>query len=1135
MLQALTKNPPYKLIHTDSPKTKRHLKTKTVTKLDLQDTNIPTIYLGIEHSSTYSANNIKLPNDYNYKITYSINEQIYTYKGIIKNSKISLIDPRFNITLEIEKTSSGININQYTDPYCTFHITEVKIYKLESKALSNKNKELQYPIVSDTFIPEFKDINSGIDSIKKVYYGNNLFQILDNQGYLYYSYDGNTFEYNPNITRVLDIAYYNNIWVLVKEEYIEYNRFRKNIYYSEDGINWTVNLSSLYLASEYSSSLLDKYSVSNTYNYITFQNDLWVLYSGNSIIHSVDGKHWGEYTGFTGSGLIDKILGIGNDTWIVTASKTLYLSNDLTTWTDVLTLTGTESVETIDCHNNQIVLITDTSIYSSTDGNIWTKAYTPQLSGYSNGTYKLLYNDNYKSWLFCWDRMKEKVLYSKDGVSWYTTNYKFQTANYSSSYYINNKYFIFQNTTICTSDNGLDWNTYPNTYKVSKVAGNDKVLIGSSGSQVYLSQSLFVNATPTKLSNPEIIGGTIDSKRSLLITKNSLYLGDLTLTDYTYLPRDIGTINNLINRNNSTYILTSKGCFIMDDNDTYFSRVLEHLNINWYTSVYREIPHEEHPNSLVRVNAKFVGTTSGLYCTNGNNSFDDANAVWSRDTEIPETVCYTYCLTPTYMLVATAQGLYRQDFKYSNYYTPRWSKQNDLKLKKIIAIKDTLIGCTDYETYISYDKGDSWNYLSIPNYTDAKIFNNSLLILCTKNGIYYIDNIFDAVTHIATLSNITYNIQYCYDYEGILLADDSLYSRDGKTWLRYSNYSICGPFIYRPDGIIARNRSTQKLCLYQKISLGKTGLSDTNNFITFKDKCIAFTPNGVKYSEDGINWRLAYSPTTLYTDSLRGIYCNNTLTLCNSNTLSVSYDGINWEKIVTNISLNHAIFMGVWVGISGTNLYYATLLTDWKKINTITGCNWVTYANGLGQVCTNSGVYYSQDGVNWTLSSLQVKAYRCEYLNNIWVAVTYSGIYYSEDGKQWTQGLQKTLDYSWNSSTYPPPIIEYANNQYTILLPSNTNRYYYKSIDGKDWSQSYNYDVLYGVIPTNTTTIVAASEHNIRISKNQHYYTFKILDHASYMSGSVRRFIPIHYYKGIILLGNRYLKLDTLPHYKEVY
>ena len=58
---------------------------------------------------------------------------------------------------------------------------------------------------------------------------------------------------------------------------------------------------------------------------------------------------------------------------------------------------------------------------------------------------------------------------------------------------------------------------------------------------------------------------------------------------------------------------------------------------------------------------------------------------------------------------------------------------------------------------------------------------------------------------------------------------------------------------------------------------------------------------------------------------------------------------------------------------------------------------------------SNKGLYYSEDGKNWTQSNITTRGafYTVYYDNGIWVASgrynDHNGLYYSEDGKTWTK------------------------------------------------------------------------------------------------------------------------------------
>ena len=83
--------------------------------------------------------------------------------------------------------------------------------------------------------------------------------------------------------------------------------------------------------------------------------------------------------------------------------------------------------------------------------------------------------------------------------------------------------------------------------------------------------------------------------------------------------------------------------------------------------------------------------------------------------------------------------------------------------------------------------------------------------------------------------------------------------------------------------------------------------------------------------------------------------------------------------------------------------------------------NNITYGNGVWVGSTSNAIYYSNDGITWTTSSLSPAPFVSDihYANNIFVASTYGGgIYYSNDGMSWIEGTGSDTDGYYENILY---------------------------------------------------------------------------------------------------------------------
>jgi len=169
-----------------------------------------------------------------------------------------------------------------------------------------------------------------------------------------------------------------------------------------------------------------------------------------------------------------------------------------------------------------------------------------------------------------------------------------------------------------------------------------------------------------------------------------------------------------------------------------------------------------------------------------------------------------------------------------------------------------------------------------------------------------------------------------------------------------------------------------------------------------------FQYNTISYSYDGINWTVSNNSRTIFSNSGNGIAWNGSIWVAvgsgTTNTIAYSSDGINWTG--SNNSLG--IFSNGGNGIA------------WN------GSIWVAVGNG-----TNS-IAYSSDGINWTGSNNSTTIFSSygsdiAWNGTIWVAVGggTNSMAYSPDGVNWTASNNSTNIFgnystgiSWNGSLW---------------------------------------------------------------------------------------------------------------------
>lgn len=165
------------------------------------------------------------------------------------------------------------------------------------------------------------------------------------------------------------------------------------------------------------------------------------------------------------------------------------------------------------------------------------------------------------------------------------------------------------------------------------------------------------------------------------------------------------------------------------------------------------------------------------------------------------------------------------------------------------------------------------------------------------------------------------------------------------------------------------------------------------------------------YSTDGINWS---GPNTV-----TGTPTLNSVTYGNGKFIAVAediytYDGVNWKQI------------------------YGPSPAGFNKIN---------YSNGIYFLCGNNGIFYSTDGINWSIGTgTSGILYSATHGDGKFITVGKPDtgnnvIFYSDDGKNWQSANYTSDNFKLNSVTY-------GNGKF-VAVGDNGAAYY--SNDGINW------------------------------------------------------------------------------------
>ena len=201
-------------------------------------------------------------------------------------------------------------------------------------------------------------------NIRSIYYGNDIWVAVGNN--LYYSYDGITWtvaDVSIGNGHFSSVYYADGVWVACAQS----NSNNIGIYWSSDGVNWTASSS----------------SNGKLCNSVYYSNGLWVACKEGSVgvIWSSDGKIWTDGTGSSVKGKC--IFGTDSGNWVM-AGNGISWSYDGKTWHDI-TLSDTPDLVSIYYDKkSQLYFIAGSAVYYSTTITSWTKESNLPANTYFN-------------------------------------------------------------------------------------------------------------------------------------------------------------------------------------------------------------------------------------------------------------------------------------------------------------------------------------------------------------------------------------------------------------------------------------------------------------------------------------------------------------------------------------------------------------------------------------------------------------------------------------------------------------------------------------------------------------------------------------------------------------------------------
>lgn len=221
---------------------------------------------------------------------------------------------------------------------------------------------------------------------------------------------------------------------------------------------------------------------------------------------------------------------------------------------------------------------------------------------------------------------------------------------------------------------------------------------------------------------------------------------------------------------------------------------------------------------------------------------------------------------------------------------------------------------------------------------------------------------------------------------------------------------------------------------------------------------ICATTKGIYRSEAGIYWEkvisakgrnVCYGNGTwlCYIDSGvlegKGIYCSS--------------DGITWTRSLPDVYFYQLVYENGWfVGVGTKGIYRSSNGVTWEQTSTKTKWRKVAYKDGLwllmyydSSSSADNGLHYSYDNCATITKNPNIKSVKeIAAGDNTWVLVSSSAVYYSEDGMSWAES---SIEIERISSIYEAVALN-INGKWVLNI-SAFGRPYYSLDDGKTWQK----------------------------------------------------------------------------------
>ena len=417
------------------------------------------------------------------------------------------------------------------------------------------------------------------------------------------------------------------------------------------------------------------------------------------------------------------------------------------------------------------------------------------------------------------------------------------------------------------------------------------------------------------------------------------------------------------------------------------------------------------------------------------------------------------------------------------------SASNGFDFNLFVKIFDTFFNSVSPLSSVTYGNG---KFVAVSNVsytlysTDSINWSNANALFDTWSSVTYGNGQFVAVSKYGTTSNVMYSsdgniwsnvttgttsnswtsVSYGNDrFLAISSTSNVMYSLNGIDWTTGVSTGLNSNCLAFGDGYFVCPSSNSSV----------SAVSISTNGQVWQELSLNYTPGvyaGITYGDSGF---VAVSSTGLLLGFVPTFWINP-VQVANSTKLN----SVNWS----DLAYGNGSFVAVGQGLIQTSLDYGNTWSSFAVSNTFTS---VTYSSDLGKFVAlpgffGDGAYTSTDSSTWTLSQTLPSGVpsaptSLTYGNGQFVAVLYgdSNVFYSRDGLNWSLA-QSQIAAQWSSITY-------GNGRFLAVSNSFSDFETMYSNDGITWTinSALRYTAIGGpsALSSDGTILAAAIEGSI--------------------------------------------------------